>query len=91
MEDIANINYKKDNPDNGFGHIKYDDWKIGFEYEKPIKGKVEYLDEVISKELEGRPYDQDILITFSKNGKQYKHIIEFDYSYRIKIIINLNN
>jgi len=84
MENIANINYKKDNPDNGFGHIYYDDWIIGYEYEKLIKGKVEYLGTVILKEVIGRQFDQDILITFKKDKESYTHIMDFDYSYRIK-------
>ena len=83
MENIANINYKKDNPDNGFGHIYYDDWKIGYEYERLIKGKIEYLGIVISKEVIGRQFDQDINITFYNHGNQYGHIMAFDHSYRL--------
>ena len=42
------------------------------------------MDIVIVKELVGRPYDQDILITFDIYGNKYTHIIAFDHSYRIK-------
>lgn len=86
MENIANINYKKDNPDNGFGHIYYEDWKIGYEYERLIKGKVEYLGIAIFKEVVGRPYDKDIVITFDKDGEKYTQIMAFDHSYRLKKI-----
>lgn len=74
------------NKDDGFGHIYYDDWEIGFEYERfnKGKGKIEYLGKVISKEAIGPPYNQDISITFEKNGEKYTHIIAFDHSYRLK-------
>ena len=71
-----------------FGHIYYDDWEIGFECERRIKGKVEYLGEVISKELAGSPYDPEIVITFSKNGEKYKHYMVFDHSYMLKMLLD---
>lgn len=74
------------NKDNGFGHIYYDDWIIGNEYERRINGKVEYLGKVISKEAIGRLYDQDIAITFENNGEKYTHIMAFNHSYRLKKI-----
>jgi hypothetical protein len=72
------------NKDDGFGHIYYDDWKIGFEYERRIRDNIEYLGKVISKEAIGPPYNQDISIKFEKNGEKYTHIIAFDHSYRLK-------
>jgi hypothetical protein len=72
------------NKDDGFGNIYYDDWEIGFEYERRINGKIEYLGKVVSKEAIGPPYDQDIAITFEKNGEKYTHIMAFDHSYRLK-------
>ncbi len=73
--------------DIGCGHIYYEDWKIGYEYERfnKDKGKIEYLGIAIVKEVSGRPYDQDIVITFDRDGKTYKHTMAFDYSYRLKI------
>lgn len=76
-------NYNNNN-DNGFRHIYYDDWTIGYEYERRIKDNIEYLGIVISKELVGRPYDQDISITFDIYGNKYTHIVAFDHSYRLK-------
>ena len=74
------------NKDGGFGHIYYEDWKIGYEYERFFNGKIEYLGIAIFKEVSGRPYDQDIVITFDRDGKTYTHIMAFDYSYRLKKI-----
>ena len=73
------------NKDGEFGHIYYEDWKIGYEYERFFNGKIEYLGIAIFKQVAGRPYDQDIVITFDRDGETYKHIMAFDYSYRLKI------
>lgn len=77
-------NDNNNNDNNSFGHIYYDEWIIGYEYERRIRDNIEYLGIVIVKELVGRPYDQDILITFDIYGNKYTHIIAFDHSYRIK-------
>ena len=82
--DNNNSDNNDNNSDNGFSHIYYDDWKIGYEYERRIRDNIEYLGIVISKELVGRPYDQDISITFDIYGNKYTHIVAFDHSYRLK-------
>ena len=70
-------------PDPGFGHIYFDKWQIDATYDRRVEGRVIPLGRLVKKELCGRPYDQDILLTFERaNGTKYKHTMEFDRSYR---------
>ncbi len=65
-----------------FGHIYFDDWKVGSKCQRKVKGTVIEMGTVVAKELIGRVYDQDIQLTFEKDGKQYQHVMDFDKSYR---------
>lgn len=69
---------------NGFGHIYFDEWKIGESYcRKLADGSIIELGTVQSKQLIGRSYDPDIEITFQlPDGTTYKHVVEFDSSYK---------
>ncbi len=67
-----------------FTHIYFDDWQIGTMYERNVNGSIVQLGILVSKELVGRPYDQDIKLTFNINGSETIHIMEFDKSYRKK-------
>lgn len=67
-----------------FGHIYFDDWQVGKNYERKVKGVVMQLGRLVSKRLTGRTYDPDIVLTFEhQDGTQYEHMIEFDSSYRL--------
>lgn len=73
------------NGNGGFGHIYFDDWKIGASYERYLKKEKQVIDlgKAVAKELYGAPQDPDIKITFQRaDGTIYKHVMEFDYSYR---------
>jgi hypothetical protein len=70
-------------PASEFGHIYFDKWQIDATYERRVKDRVIPLGRLVKKELCGRPYDPDILLTFeSSNGTKYTHMMEFDSSYR---------
>jgi hypothetical protein len=69
---------------NKFTHIYFNDWEVGAMYERNVKGSIVQLGTLVSKELVGRPYDQDIKLTFNNNGSETIHIMEFDQSYRKK-------
>ena len=70
-------------PDSPFGHLYDSDWSIGATYERRVEGRVIPLGRLFKKELCGRAYDQDIVLTFIRdNGATYKHTMEFDSSYR---------
>ena len=67
-----------------FGHIYYDNWIIGKSYQKKLKnGNIIDLGILVSKKLDGRPYDPDMFLTFTNNGIIYEHIVDFDNSYRL--------
>ena len=70
-------------PDSPFGHLYDSDWRIDATYERRVEGRVIPLGRLVKKELCGRIYDQDIVLTFIRdNGTTYKHTMEFDSSYR---------
>jgi len=74
-----------DQSKSGFAHIYYDDWQIGANYERMVKGKVIPLGRLIDKKYCGRVYDSDMVMTFERaDGTQWEHMIEFDSSYRRK-------
>ncbi len=65
-----------------FKHIYYNDWEIGASYEIKVTEDIVYLDKLFSKELIGRPYAEDIKLTFDNDWKIIEHIMDFDRSYR---------
>jgi hypothetical protein len=68
----------------GFGHIYFDNWRIGAICYRKVKGEIQILGKVITKELCGAPQDPDILITFERfDGTTYTHIMDFDHSYKL--------
>ena len=67
-----------------FGHIYYADWQYGATYERKTKNGIINLGKLVDKELTGRTYDQDIVLTFeSTNGTKYTYTMVFDNSYRL--------
>lgn len=73
-----------------FHHIYFNDYKIGTSYECK-EHKIGYLPKgvdlgvLVSKKLAGRPYDQDIILTFKKpDGTTYEHCVLFGDNYRVK-------
>ncbi len=68
--------------DGNFKHIYYNDWEIGASYERKVKKDIVYLGTLVSKELIGRPYDEDIKLKFDNDGKIIEHVMDFDRSYR---------
>jgi hypothetical protein len=75
----------------GFGHIYFDKWEIGNICLRNVRGKVLNLGIVVAKELVGRAHDEDIKITFNKDGQTYEHIMEFDRSYKLIDATNTND
>jgi hypothetical protein len=66
-----------------FEHIYYDNWQINATYERKVNNVVIMLGRLVSKNLRGRVYDQDIFLTFERDdGTTYQHVMEFDASYR---------
>jgi hypothetical protein len=66
-----------------FGHIYYDKWIIGMQYQRKLNNVIIEMGVVVSKKLIGREYDLDMEITFNLDGEIYSHVVEFDASYRL--------
>lgn len=76
-----------------FKHISYTEYVIGASYEykdwsKTISRQKEVIEDLgvlVAKKLCGRPYDQDVILTFQKpDGTTYEHVMEFGDNYRKK-------
>lgn len=70
-----------------FHYINYDEYKVGasYEYKDNHTGIVVDLGVLVSKKLVGRPYDQDIILTFKKPvGTTYEYEVNDNATYREK-------
>jgi hypothetical protein len=68
-----------------FEHIDFDDYQIGTSYEFKDGEKIVNLGVLVSKELDDRPYDKDMILTYKKSDSTtYKHVVCFGKYYRIK-------
>jgi hypothetical protein len=67
---------------NDFRHIYFNDWVIGSQCQRKVNNTIVNMGIVVGKELVGRQYDPDIMLTLEKDGEKYTHIMEFDSSYR---------
>ena len=83
MSHLQKKTLNQDSKSSGFGHIYFDDWRIGAICHRMVEGEIEILGKVVAKELCGAPQDPDIRITFERDGKKYQHVMDFDRSYKL--------
>jgi hypothetical protein len=70
-------------------HIYFDEYIIGMEYQMIDKsGNCIDLGVLIKKQLDGRPYDMDMKLTYQKDGSEKEHIVVFGPHYREKFGAN---
>ena len=68
--------------DEPFKFINYENWKVGMNVQCKKNGNVIEMGTLMKKSLIGSHRDPDMVLTFSQNGVNTVHMVDFTATYR---------